>query len=745
MSQSEVKPDRRKLLKFPRQNELRKTATPGGGVRPRLINLDTALSACVILATENGSVVNVEAIRNRFGQDRGEIPIDEFVELGSQFELDLQIRTLTWKDLVVGQFSGPLLLVLNNNNVVIARGTETSDSPRLAVSDPLFEEGRPFYLTRTQVEPTWSGLAIVTRPRAGAAAEERSFGFSWFMQKLVPSRSLMRDIIIAAMCMNLMILAVPLFFQIILDKVLPNQALTTLTTISIGVGILLVFDSIFNYLRNVLLAHVTRRFEQAISDELVEHLLSLPIDFFHKNASGILLHRVNEANNVKDFLASRLFNTLLDMSAVVIFVPVLAIYSIPLTAIVMILTLVAFSVLFFASKRFNRQIRDVNAVEGRRKGYLVELIQGISTVKTLGIEQFAMRRWRRLSIDYANRGFSVGQTSALARAIISGCQRSVPVLIGGVGVLLVLDHQMTVGALVAFNMIGNRVSGPLIQCASLLQDYQKAVLSLKLVGELMRTAPESVSGELAAPLRGDIEFDAVSFTYPGVAKPAVHSLSLKIEAGMTVGIVGRSGSGKTTLTRLLQKLYLPQAGVVRIDGQDIREIETRHLRTSIGVVQQDNYIFRGTVRENIALGYPQASMDNVIRAARMAGAHEFIQMLPHGYSTLLEENAHNLSGGQRQRLAIARAVISEPNLMIFDEATSSLDPESEAIVRESLRRIARGRTTLIITHRLSFVRDADRIIVLDNGEVVGVGKHEILLRQCRLYHDFWNQQARVMS
>jgi len=311
------------------------------------------------------------------------------------------------------------------------------------------------------------------------------------------------------------------------------------------------------------------------------------------------------------------------------------------------------------------------------------------------------------------------------------------------GALFVLSDQMTVGALVAFNMLGLRLVQPLIHASSLMQDYQRSVLSLKLLAQLMQTAPEPSSGQLAPVIRGQIEFDSVTFHYPGSPTPAVKDISFAIGPGQIVGIVGRSGSGKTTITRLIQGLYRPQAGLVNIDGQDLKELDLAHLRTQIGVVLQENFLFRGTVRENIAMTKPAASLDDVVRVAQLAGAHEFIQRLPQGYSTILEESATNLSGGQRQRLAIARALIHDPPVLIFDEATSSLDPESEAIIQQHLAAIARGRTIILVTHRLSFVARADAIIVVDGGHLVQVGHHEALLGSCLPYKQLWSQQARV--
>jgi ATP-binding cassette subfamily B protein len=388
-------------------------------------------------------------------------------------------------------------------------------------------------------------------------------------------------------------------------------------------------------------------------------------------------------------------------------------------------------------------LRDVNEIEGRRKGFLFEILNGIDTIKTLALEPRSMLRWRRYTDEAATKTLSLDHTAARARAVVMSLERGMSVGIGALGALFVLSDQMTVGALVAFNMLGLRLAQPLIHASTLMQEYQRAVLSLKLLAQLMQTPPEPASGQLAPKIRGHIEFEDVTFHYPGSATPAVKDISFAIEPGQVVGIVGRSGSGKTTLTRLLQGLYRPQAGLVKIDGQDLKELDLAHLRTQIGVVLQENFLFRGTVRENIAMTKPAASLDEVVRAAQIAGAHEFIQRLPHGYSTMLEESAANLSGGQRQRLAIARALIHDPPVLVFDEATSSLDPESEAIVQQHLSGIARGRTIVIVTHRLSFVARADAIIVVDQGRLAQVGPHDSLLRSCLPYNQLWNQQARV--
>ena len=553
----------------------------------------------------------------------------------------------------------------------------------------------------------------------------------------------MRDVAAGALVMHLIALSVPIFFQLLVDKVVPNQAFATLYMITAGVGILVLFEGGFNYLRNYLLSFITRKLDCVVANETIEHLLRLPINYFHENPSGVTAYKLQEANNVREFLASRLFNTFLDFTGVIIFLPVLLIYSWQLTMIVLGVSIVAFITLAIMSHEFRLKLKDVNEIEGRRKAYLFELLNGISTIKTLALEPRSMLRWRRYSEDAAGKTLALDHTAARARAVITSLERGMSVAVGALGALFVLSDQMTVGALVAFNMMGLRLAQPLIQASSLIQDYQRAVLSLKLLAQLMQTKPESTAGQLAPRIRGHIEFEDVTFHYPGSPTAAVKEISFNITPGQIVGIVGRSGSGKTTITRLLQGLYMPQAGLIKIDEQDLKELDLAHLRARIGVVLQDNFLFRGTVRENIAMAKPTASLDEVVRVAQVAGAHEFIQRLPHGYSTMLEEGAANLSGGQRQRLAIARALIHDPPILVFDEATSALDPESEAIIQQHLGAIAHGRTIVIITHRLSFVARADQIVVVDQGRIAQIGRHDMLLRSCLPYNQLWAQQARM--
>lgn len=553
------------------------------------LSTETGLACLFRMGVQSGVYAEIGAVRRRNLIDGDRMPVGQLIEIAGEFGLEAKPGHFDWQSLLATPFSHPILLILDNSNAIVLlgmrRGAAGPAAEEVALSDPLFQEGEPFFLSREALERAWSGAAVVLSSLP-PTKEDAKFGFSWFTSKLFAERTLMRDIVIAALAMNLIALSVPIFFQLLVDKVVPNQAFATLYAITAGVALLILFDGGFNYLRNYLLAFVTRKLDRTISLAAIDHLLKLPIDYFHTNPSGVTAYKLQEANNVREFLASRLFNTFLDFTGVVIFLPVLLIYSWQLTLIVLAVAAIAFLTLAIMSREFRVKLRDVNDIEGRRKAFLFEILNGILTIKTLALEPRSMTRWRRHTDEAAAKTLSLDHTAARARAVIGSLERGMSVGIGAIGVLFVLGDQMTIGALIAFNMMGLRLAQPLIHAASLMQEYQRAVLSLKLLAQLMQTKPEPALGQLARRIRGQIEFEDVTFHYPGSPSPAVKDVSFDIEPGRIIGIVGRSGSGKTTITRLIQGLYQPQAGLIKIDGQDLKELELAHLRTQIGVVRK---------------------------------------------------------------------------------------------------------------------------------------------------------------
>jgi ATP-binding cassette subfamily B protein len=424
-----------------------------------------------------------------------------------------------------------------------------------------------------------------------------------------------------------------------------------------------------------------------------------------------------------------------------IFLPVLFGYSVLLTSVVLVIALMMAAVIVALINPFNRRLQALYAAESQRQSMLVESIHGIRTIKSMAIEPKQRKIWEQRSADVVMMNFGVGRMSLAAQTVTQLLQRGMTIAVVGLGAAQVIDKEMTVGTLIAFQMLSGRVTGPLVQIVGLVHEIQETGLSVKMLGEVMNHPPErQSSGGLRPPVQGGITFEDVTFRYPGSSVAALDRISLRIAPGQVIGVVGRSGSGKSTLTKLIQSLYPVQEGLIRFDGVDLREIDLAYLRRNIGVVLQENFMFRGTIRENIAMTKPDASFEQIVAAAQAAGADEFIERLPKGYDTLLEEGATNLSGGQRQRLAIARAILPLPRILILDEASSALDPESEAIFMRNLSKIAEGKTVIIVSHRLSTLVNADHILFFQRGQILDAARHPELLERCEPYAHLWNQQ-----
>jgi ATP-binding cassette subfamily B protein len=545
------------------------------------------------------------------------------------------------------------------------------------------------------------------------------------------------------MAMHILGLASPIFFQLVIDKVLTHQSETTLWVLGAGIVLALLFDALFGYLRQLLTLTATNKIDMRLTRRTFGHLMTLPIDYFETATAGVITRHMQQIEKIRGFLTGRIFTTGLDVVSLLIFLPILFTYSVKLALVVLLFTGLIAAIIVAMLPAYQRRLNALYSAEGQRQAMLVETIHGMRTVKALAIEPQQRKYWDQRSAEAINMHFRVGKISIAGSAVTDFLGKLLPVLIIVLGAQQVFDQTLSVGALIAFQMISGRVVAPLIAMVGLVNEYQETALSVKMLGEVMNRASEgrADAGGLRPKLKGDISFDNVGFRYPGATGLALDRATFDIQAGTIVGIVGRSGSGKTTLTKLIQGLYPLQEGLIRFDGIDAREIELSHLRRQIGVVLQENFLFRGTIRENLAMTKPDASFEEIVAAAQTAGADEFIERMPQGYDTLLEENAANLSGGQKQRLSIARSLLSQPRILILDEAASALDPESEAIFIKNLSRIAVGRTVIMISHRLSTLVNADAILVMQHGKLVDRGPHKELLERSDTYRHLWNQQT----
>ncbi|MET4329769.1 subfamily B ATP-binding cassette protein HlyB/CyaB [Bradyrhizobium sp. i1.15.2] len=706
----------------------------------------TALECLSRVATHHGIDLPSDRLRHAYAVDDAGISTDLLLRMAHEAGLRAQATQLDWKALCRLGEAYPALVQLSNQNwvLVVEAGPERD---AVAVFDPLAERtDEPLLVDAERFCARWLGKAILFKRESRSTQGPRTFGLRWFVPEMLREWRLFSDVAIAAVFLYALGLALPIFFQLVIDKVLVHESLTTLYVLSAGAIIALCFDAIFSFLRRYLLLYATNKIDIRVATKTFRHLLGLPVTFFEHISAGVLVKHMQQAGRIREFLTGRLFLTALDALSLFVFLPVLALYSVKLTCVVLAFTAISGSVIVILMGPFRRRLYQLYQAEAGRQALLVETVHGMRTVKSLAMEPNQNRAWDDRCAQSVSMRFGVERISAGAQALTGFLEKMMTLGIVALGALDVFGGEMTIGALVAFNMLAGRVSGPLVQMVTMVHEYQEVALAVKMLGEVMNKQPERDGHRdgLRPDLVGQIEFENVTFRY-GEGAPALDDVSFTIAPGSVFGIVGRSGSGKTTLTRLIAGMYPVQQGLLRIDGHDSREIDLTHLRRNLGVVLQDNFLFRGTVRENIACVKRDATFDEVVRAAQLAGADEFIERLPRGFDTMLEEQASNLSGGQKQRLAIARALIVNPRILILDEATSALDSESEAIIRRNLRRIAEGRTVIIVSHRLSMLSDASQILVIDRGRIVDVDRHDGLLSKCTIYRHLWNQQTRQVA
>lgn len=577
--------------------------------------------------------------------------------------------------------------------------------------------------------PPTAKLMLVTS-RASLAKELARFDFSWFIPALVKYRKLISEALVASLALQLFALVTPLFFQVVMDKVLAHKGISTLTVIGIGLCVTVVFESVLSALRNYVFSHTTSRIDVELGARLFRHLLALPLAYFEARRVGDSVARVRELENIRQFLTGSALTSLLDLLFTFVFLALLFWYSIPLACIVLVSLPLYGLIMGLAMPTFRKRLDEKFARGAENQAFLVEAVSNIQTLKAGALEPQATRRWEQQLAAYVAASFRVIRLSTVAGEGIQLTSKLVTVAILWMGAYQVMDGEMTVGSLVAFNMLAGRVAQPVLRLAQLWQELQQTGVSMARLADILNTRTEAGPSPRAQPaIRGAIRFDSVRFRYRPDGQEILRGISLDIAAGEVVGVVGRSGSGKSTLAKLVQRLYVPERGRVLIDGADLALADPAGLRRQIGVVLQDNRLFAASIRENIAIADPGAPLELVMAAAKQAGAHEFILELPEGYDTPVGEQGASLSGGQRQRIAIARALLTNPRILILDEATSALDYESERIVHDNMRFIAKGRTVIIIAHRLSAVRDAHRIVVMESGEIVEMGGHADLLAQ----------------
>ncbi len=704
------------------------------------LRADTGLLSLVLIMRFFNLAADPDQIRHEAGTGGNPLTLPELLRSARRAGLLVRQTKITWSAL--SRTPLPAVARLRDGSFVIfARRFNDATVEKLLVHNPL--SAAPEMKTEAEIASCWDGDLVLVSHRDALAGPKRRFDLSWFIPVIVRYRKLLGEVLITSFFIQLMGLISPIFFQVITDKVLVHRGMSSLTVLVIGLALVSLFEVILTTVRTYVFSHTTSRIDVHLGSQLFRHLMKLPLSFFASRQTGSTVASVKEMENIRNFLTGSALTLAIDAVFTVVFFCFMFLYSPTLTWIVLATIPLYVGLSLLVTPVLKRRIDERFRTGAENQAFLVEAVGAAETLKSMAVEPQMQRRWESQLAASVRAGFRAQNLNAVAGQIASGISKGQTVLIMFLGAEAVMEGRMTIGALVAFNMMAGRVAAPILRLAQLWQDFQQMRVSVERLGDILNTPTEIAGASRSAlpAMQGRISFENVTFRYRVDRPRVLNGLSLDIAPGETIGLVGSSGSGKSTLTKLIQRLYLPETGRILVDGVDLALVDTAWLRRQTGVVLQENILFNRTVRENIALSDPTMPMERVIQAAQLAAAHDFILQMPEAYDTVIDERGGNLSGGQRQRIAIARALIDNPRVLLFDEATSALDYESESEIRRNMKAMCRGRTVIIIAHRLSAVRDCDRIVVLEKGAIVEQGSHEALLAKGGRYAWLWRCQS----
>jgi ATP-binding cassette subfamily B protein len=656
---------------------------------------------------------------------------------------------LRWRHLFTVTGAGPVVLLFNDGSAGLLTGSNP-ETKIVFIRDPRAPEADPpVPVDELRLAEVWSGEAVLLRAERSQAEADPPFTLRWLVTIILKQGKHLRDLLIASVAISFLTIFPPLLVMQVVDRVMTHHSYSTLVLISLILATAVFYETLLGYARRIIILVVGVRVDAQLNLQVFNRMIRLPLDYFERHPAGETMYRVSQINQVRQFITGKLMTTLLDMITLLVLLPFLFYLNATLAWIVLVCATLIMLIILAFLRPIRLIFAKVMLAETLKNACLGETIFGIKTVKSLALEPQRKALWDEKVAEVGKWRYQMGRLSNWPQTLVTPIERFMWMGVILIGAYLALsdDTGYRVGGMFAFMMLSQRVSAPLVGLARLIEEWEEVAGSMGQAGEVLNRPLEvdAASGGLRPKFSGAVMFEDVTFTYAGTKLPALDRLSFSVPAGTMLGLVGRSGSGKSTVTRLLQGINREYSGFIKIDNADLREINLRHLRSSFGVVLQENFLFRGSIRDNILAGRPGLTLEDAIRAARLAGAEEFIERMPNGYETWIEEGSPNLSGGQRQRLAIARALITDPRILILDEATSALDPESEALVNANLLRIARGRTMVIVSHRLSSLVNCDQIMVLERGKVMDVAPHTTLLERCAIYRTLWNQQNRHMQ
>lgn len=700
-------------------------------------NINTGLLALEIAAKMNSTNIDIRAVEKEYGITSPELEPAELIRIAKNAGFKIKNKK-TSISFVLEKYPIPFIVRFKDGKYATVLASSNDKSAVLLLQPP---EQQPKTIQVNELQEQICDEIIILKYKM--LNQEVKFGFKWFYTEIIKYKKIVGQVLLGSFVIQLFGLITPLFTQVILDKVLVHRTISTLNVLGFAFIVVALFEFLLNLSRNYIFIHTTNKIDAKLGTKLFRQLFKLYYVYFETRQVGNIAARVRELDRIREFITDKSVSVLIDAFFSIVFLVVMLFYSIPLTFIALAFLLMT-SILYLAiTPDLRVKLEDKFRMGAESNSYLVESITGIQTVKSLALEGSMFRKWEEKLARYLKASFNLAVVGNFAGSFSKLLQKLMTISILYVGVILVIKNELTIGQLIAFQMFAGQFSAPMLRLVGLWNEFQQTLLAVDRIGDILNSPVESESETAItlSNLRGQIKVDKLSFKYNVDSPNVLNNINLIIGAGCKIGFVGRSGSGKSTLTKLIQKLYYPTEGTIYIDGIDIRNVNPVWLRTNIGVVLQENYLFSGTIKDNIMLPRPNATMEEVIAVSQIAGAHDFISKLPKGYDTEVGERGSSLSGGQKQRIAIARALITNPRILIFDESTSALDYESEKIIRDNMEIMTRGRTTIIVAHRLSMIKDCDYIVCFDNGSIVDGGTHEELMSRDGYYKRLYLAQV----